>query len=364
MIRERYFDHNATTEVAPEVIEVMVNALRDGWGNPSSGHRWAAAARVFVERARSQVADLIGAEPDEIVFTSGGTEADDLAVHGTPAGVVVSSPIEHPAITAALAGRTVHLLDVGRDGRVVVPERLPPDTSFVTVMLANNETGVLQPVAELAALASVDTVVHTDAAQAVGKIPVDVRALGVDLLTIAGHKLYAPKGIGALYVRRGTPVVPRLLGGGQQGGLRAGTEPVPGIAALGEACRLAGALLATEGPRQEALRDRLATLLVGRVPGLVVTGMGVPRLPNTLHVRFPETTGREVLARAPTVVAATGSACHAGRDHPSAVLLAMGIAVDDALGAVRLSIGRSTTERDVEFAAEQLGNAWVGARHG
>jgi cysteine desulfurase len=241
----------------------------------------------------------------------------------------------------------------------VVPAELPEDTRLVSVMQAHNETGVCQPVRELAALGRArGALVHTDAAQAVGKVPVDVNELGVDLLAVAGHKLYAPKGIGALYVRRGTALGARLQGGGQQGGRRGGTEPVPAIAALGEAARLARISLLAEMARQQALRDTLVARLRAHVPGLVVSGERVARLPNTAYVRFPGVRGADLLAACPGLAASTGSTCHAGTDHPSAVLLAMGVAHSDALGAVRLSLGRSTTEEEVQQAADELGRAW------
>lgn len=358
-------DHNATTPVEEVVLERMLPFLRASCGNPSSDHALGRAARAAVEEARRQVAALIGCDPDEVLFVSGGTEADDLAIRGLVTGrpAIVTSAIEHPAVAAACAasGREVRIAPPGPDGVVradAVAERVDAAVGLVTVMLANNETGVLQPIAEIARAArAAGAVVHTDAAQAVGKVDVDVRALGVDLLAIAGHKLYAPKGVGALYVRRGTALSARLLGGGQERGLRAGTENVPGIVGLGAACHLAKDVLAADAPRIAALRDRLQAHLVARVPGLRVTGLGAPRLPNTLHVRFPGRTGHDVLARAPGVVASTGSACHAGEVHASAVLLAMGIPTEDAVGAVRLSLGRRTTEAEVDVAADALARA-------
>jgi cysteine desulfurase len=359
-----YLDHNATTPVDPAVMEAVARALTHAWGNPASDHPFGAAAREALGVARAQVAALIGARPDEIVFTSGGTEADNLAVLGVD-GPIVTSAIEHPAIAEPCGSRGATVLKAGPDGVVAVPESIEPGTALVTVMLANNETGVIQPIPELARRARrAGALVHTDAAQAVGKIPVDVDALGVDLLTIAGHKLYAPKGVGALYVRAGTPLRPLLRGGGQQRGLRPGTEATAQAVGLGEACRIARERLGAEAERQRVLRDRLADELRNRVPGLKVTGEGVQRLPNTLHVRFPGVSGNRVLARAPEIAASTGSACHAGMDEPSGVLLAMGLAPADALGAVRLSLGRATTGDDVRWAAERLAAAWREANGG
>lgn len=361
-----YLDHNATTPVHPEVVEVMLPFLTTHWGNPSSSHRAGRAARRGVERARDEVAQLVGARPQEIVFTSGGTESDNLAVRGilsTREGSVLTSPFEHPAVANPLAwlaerGRRVHVLDVDDDGRCVVPEALPEGLALITVMLAHNETGAFQPVAELSALArGTGVVVHTDAAQAVGKIPVDVHALGVDLLTIAGHKLYAPKGVGALFVRQGTELQPFARGAGHETGRRPGTENVAGIVALGAACRIAGERLDARAARMERLRERLMDHL-SAVPGIRRTVPGSMALPNTLHVRFPGTTGTRLLARCPGVAASTGSACDAGVEHPSRSLLAMGLAPEDALGAVRLSLGGQTTEDDVDRAGAELVAAW------
>ena len=366
MVDPIYLDHNATTPVHPEVVEAMLPFLTERWGNPSSAHPAGRAARRGVEGARHAVAELLGARPHEIVFTSGGTESDNLAIHGAlagRAGAVLTSPFEHPAVAAPLAwlaeqGRPVHELPVDSDGCFVPTAPLPDDLALATVMLAHNETGAVQPVAALARRArAAGALVHTDAAQAVGKIPVDVGALGVDLLTIAGHKLYAPKGVGALFVREGVALQPFTRGAGQESGRRPGTENVAGIVALGAACRLAARRLVEEGERLAALRERLFALL-SAVPGLRRTVPGPRALPNTLHVRFPGTTGTRLLARCPGVAASTGSACHAGRETPSRSLRAMGLADDDALGAVRLSLGRGTTPDDVDRAGAQLVAAW------
>jgi cysteine desulfurase len=237
---------------------------------------------------------------------------------------------------------------------------LQDDTALLTLMHSNNETGTLQPVAELARAARErGALVHTDAAQSVGKVPLDVMALGVDLLSVAGHKLYAPKGVGALYVRRGTPLSPVLLGAGQEGGLRPGTENVAGIVGLGAACDIARQRLEIEMRRVTGLRDRLWELLRARVPGLGLNGHPLLRLPNTVNVRFPGVRGSAVLRAAPEVAASVGSACHEGGEAPSAVLTAMGLPAEAALGAVRLSLGRGTTEQEVELAAQALAEAWA-----
>jgi cysteine desulfurase len=363
-----YLDHNATTPVLPEVLEAMLPYLREHFGNPSSAHVYGSLAHAAVEKARAQVALLVGAEPDEIVFTSGGTEASNLAIRGVAAALpsrraLVTSTVEHPATAAPCRaleaeGWKVARIAVDAQGQVDVDAAraaLADGPALVTLIHAQNETGVLQPVAEIARAARERGVlVHADAAQSAGKVSLDVRALDVDLLGVAGHKLYAPKGVGVLYVRRGTPLRPVLLGAGHERGLRPGTENVAGIAGLGMACEIARRTQGAEAARQRALRDRLLQSLRAAIPGLVLHGHPTERLPNTLNLRAPGVRGSEWLARAPEIAASTGSACHEGGESPSDVLLAMGIGAADALGAVRLSLGRSTTEADVERAAEAL----------
>jgi cysteine desulfurase len=362
-----YLDHNASTPLLPRVKGAVVAAL-DGFGNPSADHELGRRGRAIVERARAEVAALLGAEPDEIVFTSGGTEANNLALRGlapSPAfPALVTSAVEHPAVeeparALARSGWVVVEIEVGRDGAVSAEALVRAVASLadprpvVSLMLAQNETGVLQPVGEVARrLRGRGAIVHTDAAQAVGKIDVDVRALGVDMLSVAGHKLSAPKGVGALYVRRGTALGPFMLGAGHERGLRPGTENVASIAGLGEACAAAREDLGREWARQTALRERLEARLGAE--GFVVHGARAARLPNTTNGRFPGVRGSALLARVPEILASTGSACHAGEERPSRVLSAMGLGAEDALGAVRLSLGRTTTERDVDRAAELL----------
>ena len=366
-----YLDHNATTPIAPEVLDAMLPYLRDQYGNPSSDHPAGRAAARAVAAARAQVAALIGADPDEIVFTSGGTESNNLAIRGTASVVdptrrrIVTTVVEHPATTAPLAhldaaGWTITALPVTSSGTVdtaLAAAELGPDVALVTMMLAQNETGAILPVATVAAAArAVGAVVHTDAAQAIGKVEVNVDALAVDLLSIAGHKCYAPKGVGALYRRAGTPLGPVLLGAGQERGARPGTENVAGIVALGAACQLAGGRLAADGARLVVLRDRLWEQLRKAIPGMV-RHTPADSLPNTLMVSFPDVLGRAVLAASPGLAASTGSACHAGHDTPASTLLAMGSTPDVALGAVRLSLGRSTTATDISTAAAILTTA-------
>ena len=367
-----YLDHNATTPVAPEVAEAMAPYLGAEFGNPSSDHALGRRARQAVEEARASVAALIGAAPNEVVFTSGGTESNNLAIRGVAAQApaarhrIVTSTVEHPATTAPLAlleaaGWTLTRVPVAGSGifdLAAALGALGDDVALVTVMLAQNETGALMPVAALAAAARAHgAVVHSDAAQAIGKIPVSVDDLGVDLLSIAGHKCYGPKGVGALYVRQGTPLSPLVVGAGQEGGLRPGTENVAGIVGLGAAARLATHHLTDDAARIAQLRDELWAALSAKVPGIRRHTPDDACLPNTLLVSFPGALGAEILARVPQLAASTGSACHAGEHTPNATLLAMGVAPDVALGAIRLSLGRGTTRAEMEAAAGLLVSA-------
>jgi cysteine desulfurase len=370
-----YLDHNATTPLLSEVIDAMLPFLTTEFGNPSSSHPSGKRARDAVEAARAHVARLLGCAADEILFTSGGTEANNLAIRGvaeasTSRRQCVTSMIEHPATTNPCRylerhGWTVDWLPVDPGGRArldVAEERVSEATALVTVMHANNETGIIQPLRELAALARRHgSLVHTDAAQSVGKIAVDVGALGVDLLTVAGHKLNAPKGVGALYVRRGTELRPFLLGAGHERGLRPGTENVASIVALGKACELAHARLETRTHALAALRDRLWSLLAAAIPGLERNGDASHCLANTLSIRFPGVRGTQLLEATPTVAASTGSACHEGHESPSAVLVAMGLGAEVALSTVRLSVGNTTAAHEVDVAAAALICAWKGA---
>ncbi|MBK6697999.1 MAG: cysteine desulfurase [Myxococcales bacterium] len=367
-----YLDHNATTPLLPEVVEAMLPYLREHFGNPSSGHVYGARARSALAHAREQVAALLGCDPDEVLFTSGGTEANNLAIRGVGEALearshIVTTAIEHPATARPCAWlekheRSVTRVGVDAEGRASVNqarEAIDGDTALVTVMHSNNETGVLQPVRELAGLAhGAGALLHTDAAQSLGKVPVNVRDLDVDLLSVAGHKLYAPKGVGALYVKRGTPLVPFVLGASHERGLRPGTENVASIVGLGAACAAVGRDLEAAANRMRALRDELWARLGADVPGLALNGHRELRLPNTLNVRFPRATGDAVLTGAPEIAASTGSACHEGHESASAVILAMGVAPKEALGSVRLTLGRSTTEDDVARASEALVRSW------
>lgn len=367
-----YLDYNATTPVDPAVVEAMLPFLHTNFGNPSSAHAPGHVARDAIETARAQVADLIGANADEIIFTSGGTEASNMAIAGAASResgrrVIVTTAIEHPATEATCAameqrGYSVRRIVPRADGRVdpaTMTAAIGADTALVSVIHAQNEIGTLQPVTEIAAAARRHgALMHADAAQSLGKIKVDVRTMGVDLLSIAGHKLYAPKGIGALYARRGVQLQPILFGAGQEHGRRPGTENVAGIVALGRACVLAAEHLQHEQGRLAHLRDRLLADLQQEIPGLKLAGHSTDRLPNTLNVLFPGVSGRVLLQNCPHVLASTGSACHADREDPSAILLAMGIPAEEALGAVRLSLGRYVADDDIAGAVANLVSAW------
>ena len=367
-----YLDYNATTPVDPGVLDAMLPYLRGEFGNPSSAHGLGSRAHDAVEAARAEVAALIGAALDEIVFTSGGTEASNIAIRGAvriddARRDIVTSTIEHPATEACCAflegeGHKVTRVPAKPDGLIDaarVAAAIDNKTALVTIIHAQNEIGTIQPIAEIAAAAQRHgALVHVDAAQSVGKIAVNVEELGADLLSIAGHKLYAPKGVGVLYIRRGVEMPPLLLGAGQENGRRPGTENVPYIVALGEACRIAGTMPEREAKRVSTLAGDLFAALKRDIPAIILVGHPTQRLPNTLNVLFPNASGRKVLEKCPRVMASTGSACHADSEEPSAILTALGISRDNALGAVRLSLGRGTTKENIADAAAELAAAW------
>lgn len=369
-----YLDYNATTPVDPAVADAMEPYLRVHFGNPSSAHVYGQRARHAVERAREQVAALLGASPPEIVFTGCATEANNLAIRGTAWALrdrgrhLITSAVEHPSVAQPCRrlheeGWEVTVLPVDAYGRIdpeSLERALRPDTVLVSIMHANNEVGTVQSIAQIAALTRPRGILlHTDAAQSVGKIPVQVDALGADLLTLAGHKFYAPKGVGALYVRAGTPLAPLLVGADHEHGLRPGTENVPALVGLGAAARLAAERLSSAGARLKRLRDALHTQLQQAIPDLMLNGHPVERLPNTLNVSFPGVGGRALLeGAAETVAASVGSACHAEGPAASGVLAAMGASPERARGAVRLSVGMPTTETEIERAARALIRAW------
>jgi cysteine desulfurase len=357
-----YLDFNASTPICPEAVEAMRPFLSDHYGNPSSLHWAGMPAKDAVERARGQVAGLLGCDPTEVVFTSGGSESNNHAIKGVffanrdRGSHIVTTAVEHPATTQPCRfleslGAAVTVLPVDRHGRVD-PERvrraITPRTVLVTVMHANNEVGTIEPIAEIASAArEAGVVFHTDAAQAVGKVATDVEELGVDLLSVAGHKVYAPKGVGALYIREGTRVEPFVHGAGHEAGRRAGTENVLLAVALGAACEAARTHIGM--PEVRLLRDRLWEGLKD-IFGERVTLNGHPseRLPNTLNVNFVGRVGAELLAKMPGVAASTGSACHAGSVTLSPVLAAMGVPPEEGMGAVRFSLGRTTTAEEIQ----------------
>lgn len=359
-----YFDYNASTPIAPEVLAAMEPFLRGHFGNPSSKHWAGVPAKAAIERAREQLASLLECEADEIVFTSGGTEANNHAIKGaffaqqSRGTHIVTTQIEHSAVLMPCRflerfGAEITYLPVDRHGMVdpeAVRRAITPRTILVSVMHANNEVGTIQPLAEIARITRErEVLLHTDAAQSAGKIPIRVRELGVDLLSIAGHKLYAPKGVGALYIRRGTKIEPFLHGASHEHGQRAGTENVTMTVALGAASTLALSDASSEANRQRSLRDYLHAGL-SRLLGdsLSLNGHLETRLPNTLNVNFRGRFGGDVLASLKDVAASTGSACHSGKAELSPVLRAMGVPEHAGLGAVRFSLGRGSTREEVD----------------
>ena len=362
-----YLDYNATTPPDTRVAEAMTPYLTGFFGNPSSGHRFGREAKAAVESARTQVADCLGCTATEIIFTSGGSESDNLALRGVVAarggGHLVISSVEHPAVLeVALAMEMeglirLSIVGVDRHCRVHpadVEAVLAEDTILVSLMLANNEVGTLQPVAEIAALCrGRGVLVHTDAAQAVGKIPVDVGALGVDLLTVAGHKLYAPKGIGALYIREGVEIEPLIRGAGHERRLRAGTENILEMVGLGAACALVRDEPDDEHHRLAFLRDRFRDRLTAVVEGCIEHAAGAERLPNTLSISMPGVHAGDLLeAVGDELAASAGAACHGLKIQVSHVLAAMGVTTEAALGTIRFSVGRFTTEEEIDRGAE------------
>ena len=375
-----YLDFNATTPVDARVAEAIHEAVRNLWGNPSSAHSYGAAAKRAVDQARQQVAGLVGAEPDEIVFTGGGSEASNHAILGTclgrPTGLfaklfgrgtahIVTGEIEHLATLAPIdylkrLGASATVVGVDRFGRVDpadVLSALKRPTRLVSIMHSNNEVGTLQPIRAIAeATHAHGALMHTDAAQSLGKVPVSVNELGIDLMTVAGHKLYAPKGIGVLFVRRGVKLESLIHGADHESGRRAGTENVPYIVGLGLAAEIARLTLAEEMPRLRGLRDRLhEALRAGLGDRLTLNGHPTERLPNTLNVNFPEFAGAALLAKLPGLAASTGAACHEkGKEGQSPVLCAMKVDPSVGIGAVRFSVGRTTTDDEIDRAAAMI----------
>jgi cysteine desulfurase len=361
-----YFDYNATTPCTPEVLEAVVATTRDQFGNPSSVHHFGQRAKAALDEARSSVAALINAEPSEVVYTSGGTEADNFAIRGVAEGLeatgrrhLIASAIEHEAVLNTLKalarrGWRTTLIPVDQSG-IVDPERLRPlvtdDTALVSVMHANNEIGTIQPIAELAAIAHErGALMHTDAVQSVGKIPVDVRTLGVDLLSLSAHKFNGPKGAGALWIKRGTRMLPILTGGKHERSRRAGTENSPALVGLGVAARLAQAKLETEAARVARLRDRLETEILRVVTGTTVNGAPGMRVPNTTNISFDRVEAESLLIALDLegIAVSTGSACSSGTLEPSHVLRAMGFSSHRTQNSLRFSLGLFSTDEEVD----------------
>ena len=370
--RPIYLDHNASTPLLPEVREAMLPYLGEHYGNPSSPHIYGRVMHDAVEWAREQVATLIDCTPGEVFFTSGGTEANNLAIRGVASAnpdrrQIVTSVIEHPATSGPCQflerqGYRIDRVPVDKTGCVEVQnilEATSRETLLITVMHANSETGTLQPIRQISEIAHESgALVHTDAAQSLGKVDVSVQHEEVDLLSVAGHKLYAPQGVGALFVRSGTAIEPVIIGAGHEQGLRPGTENVASIVGLGVACVVAQRDLAEESARIRGLRDRLWERLADQIPGLALNGHPVNRLPNTLNVRFPGVSGNALLAACAAIAASTGSACHEAGASASAVILAMGVSEEEAIGSVRLTLGRGNSKDDIDRAADELIKAW------
>jgi cysteine desulfurase len=370
-MRRAYFDNNATTPVLPEVFEAMRPYFQERFGNASSIHHHGQETRAAVERARESVAALFGCRAAEIVFTSGGTEADNLALFGlvTAGNHVISSTIEHHAVLNSckhLESMGCEVTYVRVDSRGLVdPEdvrrALQPNTRLITIMMANNETGVRQPVEEIGRVASeADVYFHTDAVQAAGRVPLNAEKIGCDLLSISGHKMHAPQGIGALYVRKGTSLQAMMHGGSHERSRRAGTENVPAIVALGKAAELARVSLESEaGSATAAMRDRLQQALLANIDGVGVNGENAPRVPNTTNLYFDGIEGESLVIALDLkgLAVSTGAACSSGAIEPSHVLLAMGLPPDRARASIRFSLGKQNTAEDVEFALSLIPEA-------
>jgi cysteine desulfurase len=369
-VKNIYLDNNATTQVAPEVIDSMMPFFKDYWGNPSSMHQFGGQVKKYIDTARDQVADLIGADPSEIVFTSCGTESDNTAIRGAAEAAgrnvkIITTRVEHPAVLGPCRhlseqGHEVTELGVDASGQLDLSEFrkvLGKGPAITSIMWANNETGVIFPIPEIAAIIKEQSgVLHTDAVQVTGKIPIDVRKTPVDMLSLSGHKLHAPKGIGALYIRKGTKVNTFLIGGHQENGRRGGTENVPYIVGLGQACVLAKKYMQDETMRVARLRDRLEAGLLTSCPGTTVNGDRAHRLPNTTNISFQYIEGEAILYHLSDlgIAASSGSACTSGSLEPSHVIRAMGIPFTSAHGSTRFSLSRYNTAEEIEYVIEKM----------
>ncbi|MCX5645039.1 MAG: cysteine desulfurase NifS [Phycisphaerae bacterium] len=365
-----YFDNNATTRVADEVYEEMQPYFRQLYGNPSSMHTFGGQVGIKIREARARVAGLLGCDPSEIIFTSCGTESDSTAIHGTLAAMphkrkVITTRVEHPAVLSVCRdleshGFTVVELGVDKLGRLDLDElehQLNNDTALVTIMSANNETGVIFPIEQIAEMVTGRGIAfHTDAVQVVGKVPLHLSKSPINLLSLSGHKLHAPKGVGVLYVKKGTRIAPFLLGGHQEGGRRAGTENVPGIVGLGRACESAAQNMADENTRVKRLRDRLEKALLKGCPDSRINGDSESRLPNTTNISFEFVEGEAILLLLDRhgICASSGSACSSGSLEPSHVLRAMGVPFTAAHGSIRFSLSRYNTQEEVDFTIQKM----------
>ncbi len=366
-----YLDYNATTPVHPEVIKAMTPCFAENFGNPSSFYRIGRETKAMLHNARGKIAACIGADTGEIYFTAGGTEADNMAVRGIArllkerGNHIITSSVEHHAVFKTCTalekeGFEVTFLPVDSAGRVdpeALSKSITSRTILVSIMAANNETGVIQPVEEIGAITEEKNILfHTDAVQAAGKIPIDVTALKVDLLSLTGHKLYGPKGVGALYIKKGISVEPIITGGSHEGDLRAGTENVAGIMGFAEAVRIAKDTLDDESKRLRLLRDRLEEGLAKNVPDICINGCSAPRIPNTSNITFMAVDGESVLLHLDLkdIYASSGSACATGSADPSHVLRAMGIGSREAQSSVRFSLGKETTEADIDVTVNTV----------
>jgi cysteine desulfurase len=365
-----YLDNNATTQVAPEVLDTILPYFHELYGNPSSAHSFGGQVAEKVAEAREQVAALLGARPGEIIFTSGGTESDNAAVRSALAAYpekrhIITSQVEHPAIRSLcqhLAKQGYRVTEVPVTGRGeldmdLYAKSLTPDTAIVSLMWANNETGVIFPIEKAAEMAKDKGILfHTDAVQAVGKIPINMRQNAVDMLSLSGHKLHSPKGIGVLFTRTGLKFKPYVIGGHQERNRRAGTENTPAIIGLGKACELAALRLDEENTRVKGLRDKLEKEILGKIPHTRANGSAVPRLPNTSNISFEFVEGESILLSldAEGICASTGSACSSGSLEPSHVLLAMGLTPTTAQGSIRFSLSIYNQEEEIDYVLQKL----------
>ncbi len=366
-MKQIYLDYNATTPIYPEVVEIMIPYLEEHFGNPSSSHNYGIQTRKAVEKARKQIAEMINCFPDEIIFTSGGTESNNYAIKGiafanrAKGNHIITSSIEHPAVIEVCRfleteGFQVTYLPVDEFGLINIEDvkkAIKPQTILISIMHANNEVGTIQPITEIARIAKERNIyMHTDAAQSMGKIPVKVNDLGIDLLSIAGHKLYAPKGVGALYIRRGVKLAKLMHGADHERNLRAGTENVLEIVGLGKACELADRDLSDNVTHLKKMRDKLHTGILDKFPKIKLNGHPEKRLPNTLSISFPNLEANQILNEMEELAASAGAACHSESVKVSKVISEMNVPLDFAMGTIRFSVGKMTTENEIKKAID------------